>query len=78
MDDTVVTAQLLALRAGIGSLQAQIDALACSLAQPSPSSGDAPPPCDHAERDFVGALGDPRWVCRRCQQEFHEAGEAAT
>lgn len=75
MDRAVLQAQLVALRACVGSLQAQVDALEvwCGAADAEPVTPSLPT-CDHEERVFIGTLGEPRWECRRCGQEFGEAG----
>lgn len=67
VDPRVLAVQLAGLRAQVGALQAQIDAIV-SIVELALAPAETPA-CTHPETEFVGTLGRPARRCLnpRCQ-----------
>ena len=73
MDLQILADQLVALRAAVGAVQAQVDAMAAVVDAAMIGAQQVPEPaCTHEDSDLIGTLGDPRRKCLRCGAEFYD------
>jgi ribosomal protein L37AE/L43A len=68
IDARWMAAQVVALRAAVGAVQAQVDVLADALERLQAE----PPSCTHRRKDNVGTIGAPVWECLDCGARWDE------